>query len=139
MAQATWISVVAGPVFALNVLPAARLAPLGLRDALGASIWASGLALESLADSQKSQWKRDKDAKRHNEPVCRRNLWSYLRHPNYTGEVTMWIGSYLIASRGLHGTGVYPSYAPQLALASPAFIYLLLRFVSLIFRITKLN
>ena len=50
-------------------------------------------------------------------------LWAWSRHPNYFGEITLWLGIALIAAPALQGW----QYA---TLVSPLFVYLLLTRVS---------
>ncbi len=51
-----------------------------------------GLLLETVADIQKAKFKR-KDGNRH--LWCNVGLWSFSTYPNYLGEVTFWVGTYL--------------------------------------------
>ena len=53
----------------------------------------------------------------------RTGLWAYSRHPNYFGEILQWSGLWLSASSVMQG----PQY---LSVASPLFVWFLLRFVS---------
>lgn len=50
-------------------------------------------------------------------------LWAYSRHPNYLGEILQWSGLWLSASSVMTG----PQY---LSVASPLFVWFLLRYVS---------
>lgn len=50
-------------------------------------------------------------------------LWAYSRHPNYFGEILQWSGLWLCASSVMKG----PQY---LSVASPLFVWFLLRYVS---------
>lgn len=50
-------------------------------------------------------------------------LWAYSRHPNYFGEILQWSGLWLSASSVMRG----PQY---LSMASPLFVWFLLRYVS---------
>lgn len=50
-------------------------------------------------------------------------LWAYSRHPNYLGEILQWSGLWLSASSVMRG----PQY---LSVASPLFVWFLLRYVS---------
>ena len=56
---------------------------------------------------------------------CTRGLWRYSRHPNYCGELVVWLGLYLLTVPTL---GSLPSLVG--CAASPAFITLLLLKVS---------
>jgi steroid 5-alpha reductase family enzyme len=69
-------------------------APLGVLDALGVALWATGLFFEAVGDAQLARFKRDPgNAGR----VMDRGLWRYTRHPNYFGDFCVWWGFYLIA------------------------------------------
>lgn len=46
-----------------------------------------GLAIETIADYQKDQFKRNKG--NENKP-CKEGLWYYSQHPNYFGEAVFW-------------------------------------------------
>jgi steroid 5-alpha reductase family enzyme len=63
------------------VLPAAHHAPLGPRDYVSFAIFGSSLALEVLADSQKSAWRAKKSRGEHDEKFIQSGLWAFSRHP----------------------------------------------------------
>lgn len=69
-------------------------------DYLGIGLWLTGLIWESVADYQKSAFK-----KTHHEKICDVGLWFYSRHPNYFGEVLVWwgIGAVSLMSRNSWG------------------------------------
>jgi len=96
------------------------------------TIWATGFALEVIADRQKAKWVEAKKDKKHSEEFIHSGVWSSVsRFPNYTGESTLWIGNALIAAGGLFNSGAGGSYygaLPSLAMCaiSPAFITFLL-------------
>lgn len=50
-----------------------------------------GVALEFFADRQMHKFLRETKEK----TICRAGLWKYSRHPNYLGEITVWLGTYL--------------------------------------------
>ncbi|HBH61629.1 MAG TPA: steroid 5-alpha reductase [Nitrospiraceae bacterium] len=68
--------------------------PFGIFDALGVCIWITGFIFEAVGDYQVVQFKR---APAHKGKLMTQGLWTYTRHPNYFGEVTLWWGMYLIA------------------------------------------
>lgn len=79
--------------------------------------------LEALADWQKTQFRHVPSNK---GKFISTGLWAYSRHPNYLGEILMWVAIYII---------VFPSLAADwklqlLAAISPAFVTLLLTTVS---------
>ncbi|GAK62683.1 DUF1295-domain-containing protein [Moesziomyces antarcticus] len=131
MMQATWIAITALPVYLVNSIPKASQPPLGTRDALGLAIWIAGMGLEVAADRQKSQWRQDRDAGKHNEPFISSGVWSWSRHPNYFGEVSLWTGQFVLATTALANAGTfYPTWAVGLAALSPLLEYGLIRFIS---------
>lgn len=95
---------------------------------IGCSIYLLGLLIETVADYQKYTFKRDP---KHKGKWIEHGLWQYSRHPNYLGEIFVWIGIYVFA---------FPSlpYPYQLIGAiSPIYIFLLLVFVSGIPRLER--
>jgi steroid 5-alpha reductase family enzyme len=69
-------------------------AVLGVLDAVGAAVWAVGLAFEAIGDWQLGRFKADPV---NRGTVMDRGLWRYTRHPNYFGDFTVWWGIYLVA------------------------------------------
>lgn len=78
--------------------PLAMAASTGLasrltrRDAIGAALFAGGLAWETLADAQKDAFKR----RARNAPMTE-GLYSLSVYANYAGEITLWCGAALLA------------------------------------------
>ncbi len=87
---------------------------------VGALVWVIGFAIEVLADAQKSRFNADPANK---GKFIRTGLWSRSRHPNYFGEIVLWIGVAIIALPVLHGW-------QWVAMISPLFVTLLLTRVS---------
>lgn len=135
--QAVWISLTALPVYMINALPATLQPDLGKWDAFALTIWCSGLLFEIIADRQKSQWRTEKEEKKHEEQFISTGLWGWSRHPNYFGEITLWTGLAILASftyshqpvRTYLGerSGNFAILAPVL---SPLFEYALIRYLS---------
>ncbi|UEL29427.1 DUF1295 domain-containing protein [Pseudarthrobacter sp. L1SW] len=82
----------------------------------GLLVWAAGFGIEIVADSQKRAFKAD-PANRGR--FISTGLWSRSRHPNYFGEITLWVGVAIIALPVLQGW-------QWAALVSPVFVALLL-------------
>ena len=57
------------------------------------------------------------------DQFIRHGLWSYSRHPNYFGEITLWFGISIMSLSSL-------SSWQYITLISPIFTYLLLVYVS---------
>ncbi|EMC97831.1 hypothetical protein BAUCODRAFT_405499 [Baudoinia panamericana UAMH 10762] len=144
VAQAVWVSTCLLPVLAVNSIPATTLAALPfitVVDVLGLALYVGGITFEATADAQKSRWVKEKKEKKHSEEFLTRGLWSKSRHPNYFGESTLWTGiattaaGVMLSNVGQAGMGFSGSWASRLgalamAGASPAFVTLLLLYVS---------
>ncbi len=87
---------------------------------VGALVWVIGFAIEVTADAQKSRFNADPSNK---GKFIRTGLWSRSRHPNYFGEIVLWIGIAIIAIPVLQGW-------QWVAMISPLFVTLLLTRVS---------
>jgi steroid 5-alpha reductase family enzyme len=79
-------------------------------------VWVIGFTIEVAADVQKSRFNSDPTNKGR---FVRDGLWSRSRHPNYFGEIVLWIGVAIIALPILQGW-------QWVALLSPIFVTLLL-------------
>lgn len=64
-------------------------------DAVGAVLWLTGFCWEAIADYQLLRFRRDPV---NEGRVLTSGLWSWSRHPNYFGEMTLWWGFYLLAA-----------------------------------------
>lgn len=87
---------------------------------LGLLIWILGFGIEVVADLQKSRFNANPANKGR---FINSGLWSRSRHPNYFGEITLWVGIAVIALPVLQGW-------QWIALISPLFVTLLLTKVS---------
>jgi len=110
--QGMWVFLTALPVWILLTNPPA----LGFWPGFGLAIWLVGFAIEVISDRQKSAFRADPKNK---DAFIRTGLWSLSRHPNYVGEITLWLGMSLV------GVGHYAG-GEWLALLSPVWVYLLL-------------
>ena len=87
---------------------------------VGTFIWIFGFSIEVIADQQKTNFKDDPANK---DKFINVGLWSWSRHPNYFGEMVLWIGIALIAFPVLIGWQL-------VALISPIFVIFLLTRIS---------
>ena len=86
----------------------------------GGALWLIGFLAEAVADAQKRAFKADPSNKGR---FIQTGLWSWSRHPNYVGEITLWVGIFVCAIPQLSGW-------QWVALISPLFIVVLLTKVS---------
>jgi len=93
---------------------------LSLFALIGTLIWVFGFAFEVIADSQKSRFRANPE---NQGRFINTGLWSRSRHPNYFGEIVLWIGVAVIALPILRGW-------QWITLVSPVFVTLLLTRIS---------
>ena len=116
--SALWVLVSAAPALAaMNSLSAFTIS---WPHYLGFTVWACGFIIECLADYQKSRFKAQS---KNTGKFIHTGLWAISRHPNYVGEVLLWVGIAVMAVPSLD-----PLQYPLLA--SPLLIYILLRYIS---------
>jgi len=93
---------------------------LGWFALIGSLVWAFGFAIEVVADAQKSRFRADPQ---NRGKFIHTGLWAWSRHPNYFGEIVLWIGVAVIALPILRGW-------QWVTLISPLFVTLLLTRIS---------
>ena len=93
---------------------------LGAVALIGFLVWVFGFAIEVTADSQKNRFRADPKNK---GAFIDTGLWAWSRHPNYFGEIVLWIGVAIIALPVLRGW-------QWVTLISPVFVALLLTRIS---------
>ena len=93
---------------------------LNILGYIGIALWLFGFAVEVIADTQKSQFKKDPN---NQGRFITSGLWSWSQHPNYFGEIILWFGLALLAFPVLSGWQL-------VTLVSPVFVYFLLTKVS---------
>ena len=105
---------------ALAAIVSTKPMELGLFALTGSAIWLLGFSIEAIADQQKRTFSGDS---KNRGKFIQTGLWSISRHPNYLGEIMLWIGVAVIAFPVLVGW-------QWLTLTSPFFVALLLIRVS---------
>ncbi|MGJ0389803.1 DUF1295 domain-containing protein [Microbacterium sp. CGR1] len=118
--QGAWVSITAAAAWIAISTDAGARAPIGWLTVVGIIVWALGLVIEIVADAQKSAFRADPTNK---DEFIRTGLWSRSRHPNYFGEIVLWVGVFLTAAPVLAGW-------QWVAILSPLFVILLLTRVS---------
>ena len=114
----TWVYVTMAP--GLAAITAAESLALDAFFAAGLALWLAGFTFEVIADRQKTRFRADPANK---DRFITSGLWSISRHPNYLGEITLWVGIGIMAFPALTGW-------QYLTLLSPLFIILLLTRIS---------
>jgi steroid 5-alpha reductase family enzyme len=66
----------------------------------GVALWALGFGIEIVADRQKANFRRNAQNK---DKFITVGLWSLSRHPNYFGEIVLWLGIAVVALPTLVG------------------------------------
>ncbi len=93
---------------------------LGLFALVGFLVWAFGFGFEVVSDAQKSRFRSNPENKGQ---FITTGLWAWSRHPNYFGEIVLWIGVAIIALPVLRGW-------QWVTLISPVFVALLITRIS---------
>lgn len=116
--QGLWVSFTLAA--ALAAITSGSKGELDIIALVGFLVWLVGFGIEVIADRQKSQFRAALENEGRFIDV---GLWSWSRHPNYFGEIVLWIGVAIIAIPALRGW-------QWLALVSPLFVFFLLTRVS---------
>ena len=91
--QGIWVLLTALPVFTVNAFHSPKA--IGALDITGWAVWFIGFSIEIVADNQKSAFAADE---KNRGKYINEGLWYYSRHPNYFGEITLWLGQFIAAS-----------------------------------------
>ena len=105
---------------ALAAITSAKQPPMDGLAYVGALIWAIGFGVEILADHQKTVFRKDPV---NAEKFISSGLWAKSRHPNYFGEIMLWLGIAVMALPVLNGWQL-------ITMVSPFFVTFLLVKVS---------
>ena len=116
MGQAAWVVFTAGASILAILSPVE--AELEVIAFIGIFLWWSGFLIEVISDYQKRKFRETSDPKTE---FISTGLWARSRHPNYFGEITLWVGMAVISLSSLSGIEYIT------AVVSPVFVYLLLR------------
>lgn len=115
--QGLWIALTLCAALAAITSSASPLvSPLSLLDGIGAAIWLGGFSIEIAADAQKRAFKRDPANKGR---FIQTGLWAWSRHPNYFGEIMLWVGVAVLSASALSGW-------QWVGLISPVFVAVLI-------------
>ncbi|KAK1832059.1 hypothetical protein QBC39DRAFT_78851 [Podospora conica] len=115
LAELVWVLMCSMPVLVVNSLhPAAFKAGMGVpgllrTDVVGFALFGFGLAVEVVADWQKSVWYGRRVRKEHDERFMTGGLFAWCRYPNYAGDITLWAGIAIVAG-GVLAQGPIKAY-----------------------------
>jgi len=96
--QAVWVFTVSLPVIFVNAPRSAvflRPDTFTPMDIIGSVLFVIGLLSETISDQQKFSFRNDPA---NRGKWCQVGLWRISRHPNYFGEITLWIGLFIIST-----------------------------------------
>lgn len=116
--QALWVSVTFGA--GLAAMTSNVSVPVDAFLFVGVALWIAGFSIEVVADEQK---RRFRQASENATRFIQSGLWRWSRHPNYFGEILLWVGIAVVAFPVLQGW-------QYLTLISPVFVWLLLTKIS---------
>ena len=114
MGQALWVSITSCAAVIAILKPESNT--LNIYGYIGIIFWIFGFTFEVIADLQKNNFKKSQNTTQN---YISTGLWSKSRHPNYFGEITLWVGMYIISLSSFSGI-------EYLTIISPIFVYILL-------------
>ncbi|WP_349364284.1 MAG: DUF1295 domain-containing protein [Roseitalea porphyridii] len=118
--QAVLLWLIAAPLHVAFLADPSEVATVAF--IVGMAVYGIGLAIEWIADVQLATGKRVTGAAGPETGMVTDGLWGISRHPNYLGEIILWWGV---------GIAAFAISGSLLALAGPALLTLVMRFVSL--------
>lgn len=116
--QALWVLLTAA--CALAIITSNKTVPMGPWIYIGLGVWYLGFIIEVISDGQKSKFRKDPS---NEGKFISHGLWAWSRHPNYFGEIMLWVGIAIMAVPFLEGW-------QWVVMISPVFVTLLLTKVS---------
>lgn len=113
--QGLWVTFTAAA--ALSAITSGKEVPMGPFALIGTVLWVLGFGIEVVADRQKKQFRSPNNRGK----FISTGLWARSRHPNYFGEIVLWLGVAIVAFPVLQGWQL-------LMLSSPFWVaYLLIK------------
>ena len=116
--QGMWVSLCS--MCALTAIASKNGVILNVFFYIGMLVFIAGFVIEIIADWQKSTFRKNPENK--DQFICH-GLWYYSRHPNYFGEIILWLGISIMSFSSL-------SSWQYITLISPLFTYMLLVYIS---------
>lgn len=116
--QAVSIFIILLPVIMISI--DSSISKLSYISIIGFVVSLLGIVIEAVADKQKFDFKNNV---KNSGKWVNVGLWKYSRHPNYLGEMMMWVGVFAFVQPFLSDWG-------YISVISPIYIIVLLLFVS---------
>ncbi len=116
--QGLWVTFTAAAAFAAITSNVRK--DLGWLALIGFVVWAFGYLFELVSDTQKSAFKANPE---NEGKFIQSGLWAWSRHPNYFGEIVIWLGVAIVALPVLKGWAL-------LTLISPIWVIIQLTVIS---------
>ena len=116
--QGLWVAVTSSAAWV--GITATTAGGLDVWIVIGAVVWLVGLVIEVVADGQKAAFRKDAANKGR---FIDSGVWAWSRHPNYFGEILVWVGVAIAALPAAVGW-------QWVTVISPLFVILLLTRVS---------
>ncbi|MCH6257242.1 DUF1295 domain-containing protein [Puniceicoccaceae bacterium K14] len=116
--QGLWVTFTSAA--AVAAITSSKTSEVGSYYYLGTVLWIAGFAIEAIADRQK---KKFSSVPQNKGRFIQSGLWSRSRHPNYFGEILLWLGVAVVAYPLLQGWQL-------ITLLSPVLVAILLIYVS---------
>jgi len=116
--QALWVFL----TFAAGIaaMTSIEKSSIGIIEYFGLGLWIFGFMFEIISDRQKRKFRENLQNK---DKFISTGLWAWSQHPNYFGEIVLWIGIAIIAAPVLEGWQL-------ITLISPIFVFVLLTKIS---------
>jgi steroid 5-alpha reductase family enzyme len=105
--QGLWVTFTAAAAFAAITTTNQR--ELSWPALIGFLVWAFGYFFELISDAQKNAFRGNPD---NRDKFIRTGLWAWSRHPNYFGEIVLWLGVAIIALPVLKGWALITLISP---------------------------
>ena len=116
--SAAWVFIQS--LSALVAITAVTQVEFGILGYVGLFLWVFGFIFEVIADHQKTKFKANPD---NEGRFINEGLWKKSRHPNYFGEIVLWVGVSIMSVASMTGLQYF-------SLISPLFSFLLIYYVS---------
>jgi steroid 5-alpha reductase family enzyme len=105
--QGAWVYITAST--ALGSITSSNSVAIGSAYVAGTALWLFGFAIEVIADRQKTAFRSDPE---NASKFISSGLWAWSRHPNYFGEILLWVGIAVIAYPTLLGNQIFLMLSP---------------------------